>query len=100
MIIVSPASANIRTLARQFNHIIITGDKCSGMTGQPISNYGLFVLKDGAIVPIPFQIDEVIGVDKNREFVYTHGKKKTQDEDKGVFDANDQLVFMARDLGV
>ncbi len=96
---ISPASANKRTLTRQFDHIILTGDQCPDISGKPISNYGLFVLKDGAMVPIPFQIDEVHGTDKNGEFAYTHGKKATKDEDKGLFDANDQLVFMARDLG-
>ena len=89
-------SDGIKSLKRPYDPVVIEGDKCGAMAGRPISNYGLFSFRDNQLAPVPFQIDEV---NKKGEFVFTHGRKKGVDEDKGLFDPNDQLVFMARDSG-
>jgi len=89
-------SEGIKSLKRPYDPVVIMGGKCGNMTGQPILNYGLFALRGNKLEPVPYQIDEV---NKKGEFVFTHGRKKDVDEDEGLFDPNDQLVFMARDSG-
>jgi ribosomal protein L31E len=49
----------------------------------------------GALAPIPFQIDER---DSAGQYVLTCGQGASTDEDP-LFDANDELVFMAADAG-
>jgi len=61
-------------------------------------------VRDSEYVPIPFQIDEV---DAEGLYVLPHGKRPNRDRGKrdgrreleGLIDDNDELVFMARDLG-
>ncbi len=90
------ASNSQKTLKRKIDHVVIKGKDCLGITGGPISNYGLYAFKKGKLNPVPFQIDEI---DEDGKYVLTHGKEKTQDSDKGLFDDNDELVFMAKDTG-
>ncbi|MFZ5562800.1 MAG: hypothetical protein ACOZBW_02025, partial [Thermodesulfobacteriota bacterium] len=81
--------------SRVFDPVVVTGRTC-GLTGSPTSDYGLYALKDGRLVPVPVQIDE-----KNTDgkFVLTKGKNRSTDSDSGRFDENDELVFMAADTG-
>jgi hypothetical protein len=85
-----------KTLKREMDPVIVTGAQCLPLIGQPIGNFGLFAFRNGILDAIPFQIDEVDG---SGHFVLTHGQGKAKDSDKGHFDANDQLVFMALDTG-
>jgi hypothetical protein len=85
-----------KNLAREMDPIIVTGDQCPSLIEKPISLCGLYALQDNRIIPIPFQIDEK---NKKGNFVLTAGKAKSLDDDKGMFDSNDQLVFMAKDTG-
>ncbi|MDY6933752.1 MAG: hypothetical protein SVZ03_05945 [Spirochaetota bacterium] len=85
-----------KTLEREMDCVVLTGDQCSEILGKPISRYGLYSLQNGSFVSIPFQIDEL---DEKDQFILTQGKGKSVDKDNSHFDANDQLVFMARDTG-
>lgn len=84
-----------QTLARMYDPVITTGDE-TDLLGEPIANYGLYAIKDGIMLQVPFQIDER---DEDGLFVLTEGKNPTTDGDNGLFDENDELVFMARDAG-
>jgi ribosomal protein L31E len=53
-------------------------------------------MQEGALVPIPFQIDER---DSAGRYVLTYGQGASRDGNP-FFDANDELVFMAADAGV
>ncbi len=46
--------------------------------------------------PIPFQVDEKT---KKNDFVFHHGLEKNPEDRDGLFNGNDELVIMARDLG-
>ncbi|MFZ5565137.1 MAG: hypothetical protein ACOZBW_13900, partial [Thermodesulfobacteriota bacterium] len=48
---------DLKTLSRVFDPVVVTGRTC-GLTGSPTSDYGLYALKDGRLVPVPVQIDE------------------------------------------
>jgi len=85
-----------KTLKREMDPVVMTGVQCQALAGSPIDRYGLYALRKGILDPVPFQIDEVDG---SGRVVLTHGHGKGKDSDKGLFDSNDQLVFMATDTG-
>lgn len=63
---------------------------------QPISAFRVYAFDNNIPRPIPFQIDER---DHRDRWILTHGPKAKQDTPANVFDANDVLLFMNRDLG-
>jgi hypothetical protein len=85
-----------KNLARSEDHIVIKGELLGEMVGKKIANLRLFAFSGGKLAPIPYQIDEL---DSKGSFVFTHGEQKGEDEDKGLLDGNDELVFMAWDTG-
>ena len=56
----------------------------------------LWRVTDGSLQSIPFQIDER---DASGVLALPNGPQPSHDESPGVFDDNDLLVFVARDLG-
>ncbi len=88
--------AQAGTLARRVDPVIVKGMQLSALMGTPISRCALYSARGGAMKPVPFQIDE-----KNRDGVMSlTGPDGTPvNPDDGLWDANDELVFMARDLG-
>jgi len=91
----SISGAEINNLTRTEDPLVIFGEKFPEFLGKDMSALGLFALKQGKVLPIPFQIDEKT---TSGEYVFTEGEKKNQDPDP-KFDANDELVFMAFDAG-
>jgi hypothetical protein len=92
----------LRSLSRVVDAIIIPGNDVHEMTGRDISNLRLLSLRDGAVSPIPFQIDQR---DSASQWVWdpSSGAERLRDDEdpkrRAVFDANDLLVFIARDTG-
>ncbi len=93
---ISSMGSDQQTLKRGLDPIIIKGSQITEALGKPILKYGLYALKNSVVGPVPFQIDEV---DDKGNFILTHGENKSLDKDNGVFDSNDELVFMAKDTG-
>ncbi|MCP5101719.1 MAG: hypothetical protein GY943_39760 [Chloroflexi bacterium] len=69
--------------------IVMRGDGLTAFVGKPISELLLYVYQSNTWKPVPFQIDE-----REDDAIGTF----VSYED-GIFDANDELVFMAHDLG-
>jgi hypothetical protein len=90
-------SANAKkTLTRKSDPIIVKGLELPRLKGADIDKIRVYSANGkGALEPIPFQIDER-GADGS--LVFPFGPKKTADPDPS-FDANDELIFMARDSG-
>ena len=92
------------TLTRTADPVTIRGDGLRAFTGVPIENLRLYAACEEALLPIPFQIDEI---DLHGFYVLPEGKRPNRDNlnerdsaaTDGRVDANDELVFMARDLG-
>ncbi len=85
-----------RTLTRTVDPIVLIGEQTRQVNGHPVDAYGLFAYKQGKWNMIPFQIDEKT---KEGEFafeVWLNGKEKHDDQ---LLDANDEIIFMAADLG-
>lgn len=97
----TPASAahaplSVRTLTRIEDPVILKGADLPGMLGHSAEGLRAYALREGRLLPIPYQVDEF---DKNGRIVCPEGKDARQDEDKGLLDANDEVVVMVSDLG-
>ncbi|UCD83567.1 MAG: hypothetical protein JSU92_09695, partial [Deltaproteobacteria bacterium] len=98
------ASATAKTITRNHDPVIMEGKFFPELMGKKIGNLRLFALLDGEFKPIPFQIDEklpngsyvlpnlVPGVNEGKDI-------STNDEDRGLFDENDDLIFLVKDIG-
>lgn len=63
----------------------------------PVQSYGLFRTgPKGHARPVPFQIDEV---NRHGDYVLTHGPTPNTRSGNGIFDGEDELVFMGSDAG-
>ena len=80
-------SASVKTLDRDLEPVIITGTAISAFVGVPVDQLFVYAYTDGVWTQIPAQVDEVTATG-----AYT-------DTEDGVLDANDEVVFMAVDLG-
>ena len=65
------------------------------LAGKRIDALSVLAVRAGKLVPIPFQIDE-----RDEDgWIYTPGVSEKIKGTEGVFDADDELVFMYRDTG-
>jgi hypothetical protein len=81
------STVTAKTLARDFEPVIITGTVASALAGSPIDELFVYTYRGGVWEQIPAQVDEVTA---------TGAYTTTED---GLLDANDEIVFMAMDLG-
>jgi len=82
--------------SRHADPIVLKGEEIPEFAGAKESDIRVFSSHGGKLAPIPCQMDE-----RNQwgEFVVTQGKRVVPDGDNGVFDDNDEVVFLTRDLG-
>lgn len=76
-------------LARPEEPVILAGAEVTALLHEENARIGAFAWSDGAFHPLPVQIDER-GPD---------GGYFAEDEEPGLLDANDEVVFMAADAG-
>jgi hypothetical protein len=60
------------------------------------SSFRVYAFRDGSAAPIPFQVDER---DRRGHWANDEGPQPVRDDTPGIFDDNDIIVFMNRDLG-
>jgi len=84
-----------KTLSRIYDPIVLEGSRFKTLQGSPLNQLSLLAYQKGRLIPIPFQIDEKR---ENGEYAFQQGEGAQPDSDPG-FDANDELVFLAGDLG-
>jgi hypothetical protein len=93
-----------KTLTRVEDFVVAHGEILKRNLGRDIGQMGLLAFREGKLVPIPFQIDEI---SPDGDWVLTQvppelenaGLKPEKDSDEGNLDGNDELAFMARDSG-
>lgn len=83
----APEASTLATI-RAEDPVEVSGSALASLAGVPIAELAVYAFDGSTWAPIPFQIDEV-----DASGAYT----STEDR---LVDANDVLVFMARDLGV
>jgi len=96
------SSAETHPLSLREDAVVVTGKDLSALLGAKISSLNLAVVINGELRPIPFQVDEMRNGSHVFDWVSPLGAKEgfyTQDEDGGKLDGDDELVFMAFDLG-
>ncbi len=76
--------------------IVLTGNHLASLHKAAISAMGLYALDGENVQAIPFQIDVR---DRKGRFDIPVSKKAKAKQEAHVFDLNDELVFMAGDLG-
>ncbi len=81
---------------RSADVVILAATDFGPLLGRPIANIGAYAVVQGRIAAIPFQIDER---DAKGALVFGLGPRAGRDVDDGRLDANDELVFMAKDAG-
>ncbi len=89
--------SNLGVFSRHADPVVLKGEQIPKLAGATEETIRVFANKDGSgLKAIPCQMDE-----RNQwgEFVVTTGKRVVPDEDDGVFDENDEVVFLTRDLG-
>jgi len=85
-----------KRFARQIDPIVLPGERLPSCLGLPIQSLRLAAVQSGRLLPIPFQIDEK---DPDGIYVFRSSDPNAADVDHGLLDTNDELAFMARDLG-
>ena len=84
------------TLARPETPVIVPGVRLDRLLGAPRDELRVYAWRDGALTPIPFQVDERTPEER---YAFDKGDERRSDTDDGRLDINDELVFMARDVG-
>ena len=75
---------------------IVKGAQLPALLNKSVSDYSLIAVHKGELIPIPYQFD-----DKNiRGLTYVEGALLEVDGQAGVLEAQDELVFMYKDMGV
>jgi len=76
--------------------ILLEGRDIPFLHGQPLAAIQVFAFRSNTLTPIPFQIDER---DRRGRWVITAGPRPSRDNKPDIFDANDVLIFLSRNLG-
>lgn len=77
--------------------VVITGNKVKSVLHYQIAQYRLFRTgPNGEAIAIPYQIDEI---NEWGDYVLDQGSEITAKTGNGVFDLQDELVFMGDDVG-
>lgn len=82
-----------KTLERVLDPVVIEGKHLKNLLGAPISKLGLFAQRQGQLAPVPFQVDKRRGDD----YLLPSGPEGLPEKDE--VEAEDELVFLARDTG-
>ncbi len=100
----SARAEQAKTITRTEDPVTMEGRLFPELMGKKIDNIRLFAFFAGGFEPIPFQIDEKLpdgsyALPQLAPGMCEGKDVSTNDEDQGLFDENDDLVFMAKDIG-
>jgi hypothetical protein len=82
-------------VARRHEHVELRTLDLRKLARTPLERVGVVAARDGAVVPIPFQVDEREG----RRIAMTDGSEPSGDSKPGRLDPDDVLVFLPCDAG-
>lgn len=89
-LLLAPAASAVSPhngISRTLEPVVIRGSDLPNYAGSPIAQIFVYAYRQGEWVQLPAQVDEI---DASGSYVTV---------EDGLLDANDELVFMARDLG-
>jgi len=86
-----------KTFTRTRDGIVVVGELLPNFLGEKIKSLRLYAYHDSDLKPIPFQIDELT---PDREtYILPQGPKPNLKLGDGLLSSQDELVFMAFDIG-
>ena len=85
-----------KTLDRFYDPVEMRGELFPEMQNSELDHLGLFACSHGKLDLIPYQFDEWT---EKGEMILSMGEENNAEESNHKLDPQDQLVFMARDLG-
>ncbi len=91
-----PDALRQKTVARDPDCVIVSGKSLRDLLGKEVDGLRLYAYRQGRFDPIPYQIDER---HQDGQLVCPSGNEPETDDDNGLFDENDEAVFMASDTG-
>ena len=86
-----------KSLGRTVDGVVVTGDLLPEFLGVPLEQIRVYAELNGALRVIPFQADEL--VPDRSAFILPEGPKSNRALSDGVFSVQDEVAFMAKDLG-
>ena len=92
----SGPGASRKSLQRTVDSIVLAGGKLAPLLGVPIDDVRVLAFDGETPLPVPFQIDER---DQKGSYIFRTSSPEVEDADNGLFDTNDELVFMCKDTG-
>jgi hypothetical protein len=81
---------------RTWQPLIIKGSEVPQLCKRPLNQFEMFVVHDGKIAPLPFQIDQI---NPDGNYVLPEGPGPIAPSHPGVLEAKDEIVMMIADLG-
>jgi hypothetical protein len=84
------------SLDRPESPVVVQGSRLGSLRDAPITSLRLYTFQGERLRPIPFQVDERT---PEESYAYQRGKARASDTDDRQLDDNDELVFMAADVG-
>jgi len=85
-----------RSLDRFPDPVVIRGEILARLAGRPLEGLRLLAWEGGEPAAIPFQVDEYT---EDGRKVLPRGAENNREEGNGLLGPQDELVFMAHDLG-
>ncbi len=76
--------------------VILSGQESADLHGTAVGSVRVMALTEKGFQPVPFQIDERL---PDGSYASDAGKRPQKDDTPGVLDADDEIVFLARDAG-
>ncbi|MEW6202912.1 MAG: hypothetical protein AB1546_13125, partial [bacterium] len=88
-------AAYCAAVPRMADPVVVQFSKMAFLHGLPVANFRVFAFVNGALSPIPFQIDEKSSAE---DYVFTKGTKGKK-KSLGRIGEFDEVVFMSKDSG-
>ena len=92
----SDPSAHVAPVFRQIDPVIVKGEALPGFPGEAAESLRLFAVQQGALVAVPFQVDPL---NTDGDYIFSENDAGPDRDGMKLFLGQDELVFMARDLG-
>jgi hypothetical protein len=92
-----PRVLELKTIGRWPDPVILLGKDLPAWTGRALEKLGLYAVHLGKFLPVPYQFDEY--TENGDKVLPDRGPDANPKDGNGLLDFQDELVFMAHDLG-
>lgn len=90
------ASAHGDATTRSWQPLVLKGRQLGQLLGSKETSLEVLAIHNGKLVPIPFQVDEIL---PDGKFVLPNGPEPVAPDNPGILDRYDEVAMMICDLG-